>query len=85
MSDHTRVSSEVLPEPLGPKSRKDGRLVLEGERNMRKWRNSGANNTTSMVVKIVNRDGCSNAVNKISSVEGMALALSLNSHSLLSD
>lgn len=41
---------------------------------MRKWRNSGANNTTSMVVKIVNRDGCSNAVNKLSGPEGMASA-----------
>lgn len=86
MSDHTRVSSEVLPEPLVPKSRKDGRFVLDGARNMRKWRSSGANNTTSMVVKIVHGDGCSNAVNKLSGgVEGMASALSLNLHSPLSD
>lgn len=76
MSDHTRVSSEVLPEPLVPKSRKDGRVVLDGARNMRKWRSNGANNTTSMVVKIVHGDGCSNAVNKFSTgVEGMASAV----------
>lgn len=81
VSDHTRVSSEVLPEPLGPKSRKDGSVVLDGARNMRKWRNSGASNTTSMVVKIVHGDGCSNAVNKLSGAEGMASALSLNLHS----
>lgn len=85
MSDHTRVSSEVLPEPLGPKSRKDGRVVLDGARNMRKWRSNGANNTTSMVVKIVHGDGCSNEVNKLSGVKGMASALSLNLHSPLID
>lgn len=83
MSDHTRVSSEVLPEPLGPKSRKDGRVVLDGARKMRKWRSSGAINTTSMVVKIVHGDGCSKEVNKLSA--GMASALSLNLHSPLID
>lgn len=84
VSDHTRVSSEVLPEPLGPKSRKDGRVVLEGARNMRKWRSSGANNTTSMVVKMVHGDGCSNEMKKLSGgVEGIATALSLDLHSPL--
>lgn len=84
MSDLTRVSSEVLPEPLSPKRRKDGRVVLDGARNMRKWRRSGASNTTSMVVKIVHGDGCSNEVNKLAGgVEGMTSALSLNLHSPL--
>lgn len=71
MGDHTRVSSEVLPEPLGPKSRKDGRVVLDGVRNMRKWRSRGANNATSMEVKMVHGDGWSNEVTKLC-VEGIA-------------
>ena len=53
----TSVSRDVLPEPLGPIRRKDGRVVAEAERYNTKCRKRGMESTTSAVMVMTKSEG----------------------------
>ena len=55
----TKVSSEVLPDPLGPVRRKVGKVVEVEERYMNRWRKRGMESTISAVTMIANGVGSS--------------------------
>lgn len=61
----TSVSRDVLPEPLGPTRRTEGRVVAEADRYMTKWRKSGIDRTTNMVIRMAEGVGCSNEVSQL--------------------
>lgn len=60
-----RVSRDVLPEPLGPTRRTEGRVVAEADRYMTRWRKSGIDNTTNIVIRMAEGVGCSNEVSQL--------------------
>lgn len=54
-----------MPEPLGPTRRTEGRVVAEADRYMTRWRKSGIDNTTNIVIRMAEGVGCSNEVSQL--------------------
>ncbi len=65
MSAHTRVSSDVFPEPLRPARRNDGRVVEDVERYITKCRKSGIESTTRAVMIKAKGVGCKSLDNRL--------------------
>ncbi len=63
--DHTKVSKEVFPEPLGPTRRNDDKVVEEVERYITKCRKRGIEITTRAVRTIAKGVGCRSVDNKL--------------------
>lgn len=60
----TSVSNEVFPEPLGPMSKKEGKVVADIDRYMTRCRNSGTESTRSAVIAMTNGEGPINEVSQ---------------------
>ena len=61
----TSVSNEVFPEPPGPISKKEGRVVAEVDRYITRCRNNGTESTRTAVMAITRGEGPINEVSQL--------------------
>lgn len=63
------VISEVFPEPLGPISKKEDKVVAEVDRYITRCKNSGTESTRSVVIAMTRGEG---PISKVSQLWGAA-------------
>ena len=66
------VSNDVFPEPLGPISRKEGKVVAEVDRYITRCRNRGIESTRRAVIAMTRGEG---PIKEVSRLSGSAHAM----------